>query len=245
MRIQQKITFIDYGDGYVEGSWGISIPRKAGSGVRGRSKEREKNIQRTTKRAGAELRRKVMAAGLDHLLTLTYRKNIQDKQKAWHDFEAFIRLVHSHHAKWEYVAVPEYQERGAIHFHLGVKGYQDVALLRALWRRVVQDGNIDVNYIKSKKGYKWKRVGIARYLAKYIGKDMDTELNERRYRASLGITIPKEILYMPFLLKGKKTLQLSAKEYLLEHIRFLGGGVGFIWEPEEGHGQYGWACSWG
>jgi hypothetical protein len=245
MKIQQKVTFIDYGDGYVEGTWGISVPRKGSSGVRGRSKNREKNKQRSERRSKAQLRRISMALGLDHLLTLTYRSNEQDKEKAWHDFETFIRLIHFYIPTWVYLAVIEYQERGAIHFHLGVKGFQDVTLLRALWRRIVKDGNIDVNYIKSKKGYQWKRISIARYLAKYVGKDMETELNERRYRASLGIKIPKVTLYMPFLVKGLKTVQLNAKEYLLEHIRFLAGRIGFIWEPEEGHGQYGWACSWG
>lgn len=245
MKAQQKVTFIDYGEGYVEGSWGVSIPRKGETGIRGRSKEREKNIERSARRAKAQVRRISMTLGLDHLLTLTYRENVQDKEEAWQDFITFIRLVHLHIPSWIYVAVIEEQKRGAIHFHLGVKGYQDVSLLRTLWRRIVKDGNIDVNYIKSKGGFQWKRINIARYLAKYIGKDMKTELNERRYRASRGIKIPKVSVYMPFIMKGLKVVQINARGYLLGHIRFLGGRIGFIWEPEEGHGQYGWACSWG
>jgi hypothetical protein len=42
----------------------------------------------------------------------------------------------------------------------------------------------------SKKGYQWKKTDLARYLAKYVGKEMESELNERRYRCSLGIEIP-------------------------------------------------------
>ena len=138
-----------------------------------------------------------MAAGLDHLLSLTYRENIVDKERAWSHFEKFIRLVHKYIHDWQYVVTNEQQERGAYHFHLGVKGYQDVSLLRSLWRSVVGDGNIDVSYKKTAKGSQWKRNKLAQYLAKYIDKDMDTELNEKRFRASPGIVIPKLTMLIP------------------------------------------------
>ena len=178
-----------------------------------------------------------MAAELDHLLTLTYRENMIEKYTAWHHFEKYIRLVHIYLPDWIYVCVMERQERGAIHFHMGAKGYQDVTLLRALWRSVAGEGNIDVSYVKTKKGVQWKRQRLASYLAKYISKDLENELNERKYRASLGIEIPEQIIYLhPYI---------NIKEYVKYKLECLAGKVGFMWCPEESNGLYGWACSWG
>ncbi len=234
--LKGKTTVRDYGDGYVEASWGVSTEGKRRKTERGKSKDREKNNERARRRAKAEVRRKCMAAQLDHLLTLTYRENVVDREKAFHDFEAFVRLVHTYFPDWKYVEVAERQDRGAMHFHLGVKGFQDVGLLRSLWRRIVGDGNIDVNYVKTNKGLTWKRHRLAMYLAKYVGKEMEAELNERRFRASPGIAIPEQILHMPWHV---------VKDFALFKVQALGGKVGFVWSPEESKGLYGWACSWG
>ena len=237
MKVQNKVTVMDYGEGYVEATWGKSNPEKRKCAVRGRSKNREINKEKSKRQAMASVRRKCMAAGLDHLVTLTYRENIVDKEKAWHHFEQFIRLVHTYFPDWLYVCTKERQERGAIHFHMGVKGYQDVTLLRSLWRCVAGDGNIDVSYVKTKKGVQWQRQRLASYLAKYISKDMENELNERRYRASLGIEIPKQIIYLH--------PAINPMEYVTYKIESIAGQVAYVWSPEESKGLYGWACSWG
>ena len=203
MTARNKVILRDYGDEYVEASWGFSGTGSKGKAKRGKSKDREKNIERCERRAKAEVRRKCMAAGLDHILTLTYRENLEAKEKAYHDFETFIRQVHDKLPDWKYVAVPERQGRGAIHFHVAIKGYQDVSLLRSLWRYVAGDGNIDVSYRKTTKGIQWKRTKLALYLSKYIGKKekgtqtrVETDLNERRFRASPGIAIPETVYYL-------------------------------------------------
>ena len=237
MTPHQTVTIRDYGDRYVEASWGWSTTGSKKATVRGKSRNRDINKERCKKRAKAKIRRICMAGGFDHLLSLTYRENIVDKDRAWKHFERFVRLVHRYIRDWQYVVTTEQQERGAYHFHLGVKGYQDVNLLRSLWRSVVGDGNIDVSYIKTKKGCQWKRNKLAQYLAKYIDKDMDTELNEKRFRASPGIAIPKLTMIVPPYLK--------ARDYVLYKIELLAGKVGFVWDPEEAYGSYGWACSWG
>ena len=237
IRPDQIVTIRDFGEGYVEGSWGWSMSGSKKQTKKGKSENRELNIERSNRRAKAQLRRKCMTAGLDHLVTLTYRENMVDKAEAWTDFERFVRIVHGYFPDWQYVVTTEQQERGAYHFHIGVKGYQDVDLLRSIWRSVVGDGNIDVQYIKTRKGHKWKRNALANYLAKYIDKDMETELNEKRFRSSKNITIPKMTMLIPPFLK--------AKDFVLHKIESLAGRVGFVWESEESFGQYGWACSWG
>ena len=237
IRPEQIVTIRDFGEGYVEGSWGWSTPGQRKQTIKGKSKNRELNIERSNRRAKGRLRRICMSAELDHLVTLTYRENMVDKAEAWADFERFVRTVHRYFPDWQYAVTTEQQERGAYHFHIGVKGYQDVDLLRSIWRSVVGDGNIDVQYIKTRKGHKWKRNALATYLAKYIDKDMETELNEKRFRASKGITIPKmTMLIQPYI---------KARDFVLDKIESMAGKVGFVWDSEEALGRYGWACSWG
>jgi hypothetical protein len=225
------VTVRDYGDQIVETSWGLVIPAAEGKTLRGKSKQREKNIERADRRARANVRRKALAAGIDHLLTLTYRYNETDKWKTWDHFERFIRLVHEVYPDWVYIAVPEQQRRGAYHFHVGIKGYQDLELLRSLWHKAGSYGNIDVQYRKGKTGAQWQRVKLAQYLVKYRGKEMETDLNERRFRASLGIELPSRVFYVP--------VSVPIKEYALWSLEVLGGQVGHVWDEGRGYGCKG------
>src|SRR5208283_966175 len=122
---RHELTLIDYGEQDAEITWEISGEKRSKNTgqKRGESKNRAINLDRCIRRAKAKLRRKVMAAGLDHLLTLTYRENITEKWRAWADFERFVRLVHKHRSDWPWVVVAEAQKRGAVHFHLAVKGF--------------------------------------------------------------------------------------------------------------------------
>ena len=237
MKAQNKMTIIDYGEGLVEGTVGVSMPGRKKQTVRGESENREANIERSRRRAKANVRRKCMAGEFDHLLTLTYRENNLDEEQAWHDLERFIRKMHTYLRDWTYLVVREFQKRGAIHFHLAVKGYQDIALLRHCWTSVIMEGNIDVSWKKTKKGGTWQRAHLSSYMAKYITKDAHTELNERSFRCTPGIRIVKKYIYF--------SLAINALEYLAYKIEQLSGEIPFIWSPEEAHGAYGWACSWG
>jgi hypothetical protein len=262
MNAYQVATIRDYGEGDIEASWAIVVNTGKRGTQRGRSKDRKINIERSKARAKAEVRRKCMAMGADHLLTLTYRENMTDKEQGQRDFEKFVRLIHERLPDWKYVQVLERQSRGAIHPHIAVKGFQDVHLLRALWRQVIREGNIDVEFKKEKtkngkwkKGnsYGWEKADLANYIAKYITKEPEEEsrrieigLNERRFRSSLNINVPKVRVIVPWILRGAKgTKSLKAKDYVLEKVGYIEGERGFMWEPEERKGFYGWACSWG
>jgi hypothetical protein len=66
--------------------------------------------------------------------------------EAEEDLRQFLKLVRERYPEYPYVAVWERQKRGAIHWHLGVPGFQDVRFLRSCWLQVVGEGygNIDV-----------------------------------------------------------------------------------------------------
>jgi len=142
------------------------------------------------RRARRELRWALMSIGADRLLTVTYRENMTDLKRARADWQQFIRLVRAKYPNWEYAAVLELQKRGAIHYHAGVKGWQDVNFLRACWLRVVGEagGNVDVALHKRRFGSEGESFSIRRlasYLGKYLSKAFEwMPKGSRRFIAS-------------------------------------------------------------
>jgi len=188
-----SVKIHDYGKQWIEASWGkVDLcPRKKGSD--GRLRNREQNEKRAQSRAKGEIRRKCLAIGADHLVTFTYRMNIEDREKVLSDLERLRRMLSRNGYPMPYVAVLECQKRGAIHPHLAVRGFQDVRLLRRCWYKIVGKAQGQVNVRGPRPGT--SSVKLARYLSKYISKDIDNqprELQGHRYFCSLGIAVPTE-----------------------------------------------------
>lgn len=143
---------------------------------------------RTERRAKRKCRERVLMLGADHLLTLTYRDNLESLPVSKHHIRQFIDRVRETVPQWKLVAAAERQKRGAIHWHCAVKGYQNVQLLRALWQRVIwpYEGNIDVKRFEGRSS-----TDIGRYIAKYIGKGFGDERPRygHHYVTSRGLTV--------------------------------------------------------
>jgi hypothetical protein len=224
----------NYESGDVEISWhkrsclSGQTPRVRRFTVRGNSTERESNVERAVSRSRGKIRRTVMTAGMDHLLTLTYRENMCDIEKAWQDLDKFCRLVRERLGDFKYLAVPERQERGAVHWHLAVVGFQNVPLLRSLWRSVVGEGNIDVQF-----RHTMKRSVVARYISKYVVKSLsDSErLNKRSYSVSKGVLI------------AFSEVAFASLGELAAHLQEVSGRVvSYVWKHPEI--EVGWMCTW-
>jgi hypothetical protein len=84
--------------------------------------------------------------------------------------------------KFSYVIVAERQKRGAWHFHLALRGWQNLPLIRACWRRAGGDGNVDV------QPFTGPNHKMASYMSKYISKAFTLDELDRashhRYRRS-------------------------------------------------------------
>lgn len=165
---------------------------------RGESDKREKNDDDAGRRAKKNVCIRCKAISADRMVTLTYRENMVDRERALADFKEFRRRL-SKVKKFYYVAVIEEQERGALHFHVAVRGKQSYALLRSIWQRVLglgadgkQMGQVNVRDPNS-FGFGVKGAHrLASYIAKYCGKEMACRgLNQKRYFASLGIVLPE------------------------------------------------------
>src|ERR1035437_6022100 len=52
------------------------------------------------------------------LISLTYKENMQDIHIGYKDYRSFIQAIRYEFGKdVKYIAVPEFQKRGAVHFH--------------------------------------------------------------------------------------------------------------------------------
>ena len=165
---------------------------------RGQSEKREQNDDDAGRRAKKNVCNRCKAISADRMVTLTYRENMVERDRALADFKEFRRRL-SKVKKFYYVAVIEEQERGALHFHVAVRGKQSYALLRSIWQRVLglgpngqQMGQVNVRDPNS-FGFGVKGAHrLAAYISKYCSKQMQCrDLNQKRYFASKGIVLPE------------------------------------------------------
>ncbi len=236
-----RMVVRDYGQGLVEASITIKTTDKRRRSAPDRtatSEHDEENRDRAIRRAKTAVRQSIMAAQLDHLLTLTYRANQQSGKLAWEHFAKFTRLIR----KWRcgrpysFVAVLERQKRGAMHIHMAVHGHQNAKALRAMWHQAIgsPEGNIDVAYKPQHALPK-----MARYLSKYITKDIDVEHEngDHRYKRSRNIEIPKIVAVLPF--------HIAVDSKLIELFDQRGTAISFYKNNLDAEGpKWLWACSW-
>jgi len=154
-------------------------------------------LEKSVRRAKTMIRRKCLTLCADRLMTLTFRENVTDISEAWRVFHYFSKLMRWRYGeRYQYVTVPEQQQRGAIHFHLAITGYYHANTVRRLWQRAagVHDGNIDITSPRRIKKNRWTAATIAGYLAKYISKGKSvTEFNKRRYSSTASIILPSPV----------------------------------------------------
>lgn len=162
-----------------------------------RDKKKDMDIYTLSKsqaRARKVVKQKALMMQADRLLTLTFRENLTDIQEAWSVFKYFSKLMRWRYGeRFLYITVPEYQKRGAVHFHLAVKGFYHANTVRRLWHRAVgnRGGNIDITNPQNYGIKSWNPKRIARYLSKYITKNDSVEFNKRRYSSSSTLLPPK------------------------------------------------------
>lgn len=172
--------------------------RKGKKGAKRKTTEKslmdEATLRKSQYRSKKIVYQKILTLNADTLLTLTYRDNQEDLELAWKHFRAFSKLMKKRYpATWQYVCVPERQERGAIHFHLAIRGYYHWNTVRAFWRKAISsDGNVDFKKKRNGRGYVTDPKKIARYLAKYLTKQDMVQFNKRRYSSS-RIELPQPI----------------------------------------------------
>lgn len=209
-----------------------------GGGAKRRAKsktESDPEVQaKSMQRARTTIRRRILSMQADRLLTLTFRANVTDLGIAYKCFDHFRRLMRWRFggSRWCYVAAPEFQERGAVHFHLAVRGFYPVKTVREFWRRAAGEygGNIDITSPRNIKKQSWNPRRIAQYLSKYVGKLDSVEFNRKRYSSGGEIVIPPAVT-------GWLALGVSVGQIMRQIIDQLSHKpVSVVWETEDRKG---------
>ena len=225
-----SVSFREFGEGITKATWSTYMEANiVPKGKRGESENMEANREMAVRRAKGRLFDLIVMAKADHLLTLTYRENLQDRRRAVQYLRKFLKKVRKALPDAVWVAVFELQRRGAIHHHLAVRGRQDVRLLRALWLSVVGagGGNIDVQGPKGNVGAAtWDRVRLARYMSKYMGKELALyEFNKKSYWHSGNISEP---IVTKVVFEGGADMARRVVEFM----EASGLSVKRVWESE-------------
>lgn len=162
----------------------------------------EENRDKSLSRARKIVMRTINCnSDLNKFLTLTFEENVTDLDYANSEFKKWIKRVNYHCFKtkksfMKYVAVIEFQKRGAVHYHILCNlPYIDVNEFQKIWGH----GFIKLNKIKGDK----RRFGssecdnVGAYVCKYMTKDNDDKrlIGRNSYLMSRNLNKP-EVIYV-------------------------------------------------
>lgn len=142
----------------------------------------EFSIRRTKK----EIRRKINAnSQLIKFLTLTFKKNEMDIGKSNRAFNLFTQRMKDRFPEFQYLAVIEFQKRGAVHYHLLCNlRYREKKEVEKIWGQ----GFIDIKRVKHISN-------LGRYFCKYLQKDMFDKrmFGKKKFFCSQNLKKPVEL----------------------------------------------------
>jgi len=165
----------------------------------------------------------LVGSELPVLITLTCKDIITDLSYGYKRLRAFNQaLRYSYGKSFKYIAVPEFQKRGAVHFHSLFWGLpEEVVSQERTTRTIAMKWGMGFVYYKKTDGH----IKIANYLAKYMAKAFtDPRLrNQKSYVASRNVL-------RPFISRGTSSLwslldELNGEEVLTDeqyYSRYLG-----------------------
>lgn len=191
------------------------------------ARKREDNIKRCRQKFIRLVRANTGRADTNALITLTYAA-IVDIKTATRHFNQFTGILRrALGADFRYIGVPEFQKRGAVHFHVlywglprGVVDYE-----KPHWEREEDIGQMDkiergTRFIQNCWAYGYvdciptdNSEKLAGYLAKYMSKAMHDErlLGKRAYYYSRNIYRPDSSTFGPFVNHMSEQLDRHAK----------------------------------
>lgn len=161
---------------------------------------RQDNLTRTRR----NIKRLINAnPDMDKFITLTFANNVQDIDNANYEFKKFIQKLKYHYNNddLKYLAVIEFQKRGAVHFHF-VSNLPFISAFRL--EKIWGNGFIKVNKIKNCDN-------LGAYLSKYLGK----ETNQLLYKKK-KFFYSKNTLDKPLEIINKTAIDIIFKAYKIK-----------------------------
>lgn len=128
-------------------------------------------------------------------ITLTFAENITDLTLANKVFDNWRRQISRQKKDFKYICVPEFQKRGAVHYHLltNLDIEKDNNII------ILQEGKTnqyDVRYWNHgfSSVFNMKDINVVGYISKYMTKDIDNRFfGRRRFFYSQNLNKPEEI----------------------------------------------------
>lgn len=191
----------------------------------------EKNV----KRSKVSLERLVMTneEKFKTFITLTFKDNMTDIKQANQLLSKFLNNMKNRHFKdLCYISVPEFQKRGAIHYHLVTNiNYDNFNLLSneeiKIWDKRKSKWQIFRTCLYWKVGFssviKLDSISVVGYLSKYMTKDIDNRLfGFRRFSYSQNLRKPSILnLDLSNIEDFKRLLKIydtSEKKYSFKYL---------------------------
>lgn len=140
----------------------------------------------STQRSRQMIRRLILANfnNDSKFVTLTFKENLTDLEEANKRFKRFIQRLRYKYQSFKYLAVIEFQERGAVHYHMiSDLPYIKNKELAEIWN----EGFVKITNITHVDN-------VGAYMIKYMVKDLtDKRLSRRKvYQCSKGLDKPYE-----------------------------------------------------
>lgn len=213
------LEIYEYSEGYIKGYTLTEHEinnRKINNRTRTESNSDDTDSrERSLKRAKANLRRLINAnvgqygkEFIAKFLTLTFKENIQDIKQANYEFTKFIKRLNYHcfgtkKANIKYTCVIEFQERGAIHYHVIIYNipYIKASEISNIWG----NGFIKINKIDD-------IANVGAYVAEYLGqveKGQGHDIEDDRLRGQKSYFSSKG-LFKPIEITDKKVVEQVA-----------------------------------
>jgi len=160
------------------------------------------DVEKSAGRSRRKLRAAVVMMRADRMMTLTMQECVTDINVAWAYWRQFRATLSTFPWGQSFVVVPEYQSRGALHFHVALRcgdAWLPYSRLIAAWRKCI--GGLGTVMFSPPPSCRDNETGprIYGYLAKYLNKTFaGGEMNRKRYAVSKDIPPPVErIFYLP------------------------------------------------
>ena len=151
------------------------------------------NRQKTAFRSKQRVRRLAntnFAGKNAKFVTLTYAENKTSVSAADHDFKTCIQRLtyyaNKNGEEFKYIAVREFQERGAVHYHMLCNlPYTENKVLADIWGH----GFVNIQSVEEVDN-------VGAYITKYMTKDVEDErlLGKKKYLCSKNLAEPIEVI---------------------------------------------------
>lgn len=189
------------------------------------------NVQRALFRARKRLKDAIKELAPTALLTLTSRNRLNDLDRAYRAWGRMLTLVRQADPEFAAVVVPELHASGLHwHLHVAVRTTLGHKVLRRCWHIALSwldgvrvsktlrgsdaPGNVDLKYGSRGADVAGRAARIARYIGKYLSKDLHAEAGRKSYAPTRNVSVAES---QRFYLHA-----LSAEDARIEALGILG-----------------------